>query len=188
MNVELDEPIASRRETLDRIRRTHGSLRHDESEPVESATPFHLAWWMRGDTGRVRIEIRLSPELPPKVQTFSVTSVAEPPARLRSAAEAIVAALQPPESGPVAIDWPAAFAVRSSLDLGAVVRAMRATEARFGPVSLGLPVAGDGETKATFRLDSPRGRVDLSLELDATIDCLSSIALVPVRPEPPSFD
>jgi CubicO group peptidase (beta-lactamase class C family) len=188
MNVELDEPIARRRETLDRIRLRHGSLRRDESEPVESTTPFHLAWWMRGDTGRVRIEILLSPELPPKVQTFSVTSVPEVPARLRSAAEVIVAALEPPESGPIAIDWPAGLAVGTSVDLGAVVRSMRATEARFGPVRLGSPIAGDGETKATFHLEGPRGRVDLNLELDPAIDCLSSVSLVPAKLVPSDLE
>ncbi len=189
MNVELDDPIAHRRETLDRIRLRHGSLRHDDSEPVESTTPFHLGWWMRGDTGRVRVEILLTPELPPKVQTFAITSVPEPPARLHETAQTIVAALQPPDGqAPVSIDWPASLSVGSDVDLGAVVRAMRATEARFGPVSLGSSIAGDGETKATFRLDSPHGRAELALELDPSIDCLSSIALTTARMVPPDFD
>ena len=188
MNVELDEPVAIRRETLDRIRLRHGPLRRDDDEPVESTTPFHLAWWMRGDTGRVRIDILLSPELPPKVQTFSVTSVPEPPAKLQAAAEVIVRALQAPASGPVSIDWPASLSVGSSVDLGAVVRSMRATEARFGPVRLGPPVAGDGETKATFRLLSPRGRLDLVLELDPNIDCLASVALIPAKSVPPDLE
>lgn len=188
MNVELDEPIAGRRATLDRIRERHGPLHRDGTEPTESLSAFHLAWWMAGTSGRVRIEILLSPELPPKVQTFSVTSVPESPAVLRAAAEAIVRALEPPAAGPVAIDWPAGVTVGTSVDLGAVVRSMRATEARFGPVRLGPPVAGDGEVKATFRLDSPRGRVDLALELDPAVGCLSSVALVPARLVPPDLD
>jgi CubicO group peptidase (beta-lactamase class C family) len=188
MNVELDEPIAGRRATLDRIRERHGPLRRDESEPSESQSPFHLAWWMTGAHGRVRIEILLSPELAPLVQTFTVTSVPEPPAALRDAATAIVAAIQSPVTGPVAIDWPAGLTVGASVDLGAVVRSMRATEARFGPVSLGPPIAGDGEAKVTFRLDSPRGRVELALELDPAAGGLSMIALVPARLVPPDLE
>jgi len=42
-------------------------------------------------------------------------------------------------------------------------------------------VASDGETKATFRLDSPRGRADLVLELDPEIGCLAAVSLVPAR-------
>jgi CubicO group peptidase (beta-lactamase class C family) len=188
MNIDLDEPIAGRRATLDRLRERHGPLRRDESEPHESRSPFHLAWWMVGAQGRVRIEILLSPELPPMVQTFTVTSVPEPPAALRAAAEAIVAALEPSGSGPVSIDWPADLAVGASVDLGAVVRSMRATEARFAPVRLGSPVAGDGEGKVTFRIDSSRGRLDLILELDRERGCLAKVALVPVMAASPEFD
>jgi CubicO group peptidase (beta-lactamase class C family) len=190
MNVELDEPIAGRRATLDRIRERHGPLRRDETEPAESQSPFHLAWWMAGERGgRVRIEILLSPELPPKVQALTLTSVPEAPASLRDAAAGIVAALAGTgATGPVTIDWPAGLTVGTSVDLGAVVRAMRATEARFGPVHLGTAIAGDGEAKATFRLDSSRGRLDLALERDPVADCLSSVALVPARVMPPDFD
>jgi serine-type D-Ala-D-Ala carboxypeptidase/endopeptidase len=189
MNVDLDEPLSLRRAFLATVRERHGQLRVDESEPVESETPFHLAWWMTGAHGRVRVEIQLSPELPPHIQTLAIRSVPEPQAVLLHAAERIVAALQPPaESGPVVIDWPADLTVGTSIDLGAVVRAMRATEAKFAPVTLGPSIAGDGERKATFRLDSPRGRVDLALELDPTIDCLSSVSLVPQRLTPPDFE
>jgi CubicO group peptidase (beta-lactamase class C family) len=189
MNVELDEPIALRRKTLERIRERHGALRSDPSEQPESLTPFHLAWWLAGDRGRVRVEILLSPELPPKVQTFAVTSVPEPPARLRAAAERIVAAITDDgAAGPVVVDWPPDLTVGTSVDLGAVVRAMRATEATFAPVRLGPPIAGDGETKATFRLESPRGRLELSLQLDLEANCLSSVALIPMRLVPPDID
>ena len=61
---------------------------------------------------------------------------------------------------------------------------MRATEARFAPLTLGQVVEGDGETKATFRLTGPRGRVDLVLTLDLEAGCLGSVALVPVKVGP----
>jgi hypothetical protein len=189
MNVELDEPVAARRATLERIRERHGALTPDDSEPTESESPYHLAWWMTGARGgRVRIEILLTPELPAKVQTFSVTSVPKPPAALQAAAERIVAALNPQvELGPITIDWPADVRVSVDVDLGSVVRAMRAAEARFAPVVLGAPTAGDSATKGTWRLNSPRGRSELSLELDPEIECIKAVAITPARLVPPDL-
>ncbi|HUG30130.1 MAG TPA: serine hydrolase, partial [Candidatus Limnocylindria bacterium] len=187
MNVELDEPLASRKAFVAELRERHGDLRRDEAEPVESLTPFHAIWWLAGDRGRVRVEVLLSPELSPRVQTFAVTSVPESPTVLAAAADRIVAAMQPPDSGPVVIDWPTELSLGTSVDIGAVVRAMRATEARFGPISLGPSTAGDGETKATFRLESPRGRLELALELDREAGCLSSVSIVPVKLVPPDL-
>ena len=86
------------------------------------------------------------------------------------------------------IDWPKGVVVASALDVGQVVRAMRATEARFAPLTLGQVVEGDGEKKATFRLVGPRGGVDLVLTLDPDAGCLDAVALVPVKLAPPALD
>jgi hypothetical protein len=185
MNVELDEPLGSRAAFIATLRERHGALRRDESEPVVSLTGFHAMWWLAGERGRVKVEILLSPELPPKVQTFAVTSVPEPSVALRTVAERILAAMAPPESGPVTIDWPADLVVGATVDIGTIVRAMRAAEALYGRLRLGAAIAGDGETKVTYRLSSPRGRVDLALELDPVAGCLSSASIVPVRQELP---
>jgi hypothetical protein len=189
MNVELDEPLAARRAFVETLRERHGVLTRDEDEPTASNTPYHLVWWLRGSRGgRVKAEILLSPELPPKVQTFALTSVQEPPPELWAAAERIVAATATPESGPVSIDWPSELTVGADVDLAAVVRAMRAAEARFAPLTLGRPIEGDGERKATYRLESARGRVDLALTMDPARSCLDAVALTPVRLVPPELD
>jgi len=188
MNVELDEPLELRKAAIARIRERHGRLRRDESTPEESQTSYHLLWWLEGDKGRVKVELLLSPELPPRVQTFALTSVPEPPKLLRRAAERVVAVLEAPPTGPVTIDWPKDLVVSSGTDIGPVVRSMRATEARFAPLTLGPVVDGDGEKKATFRLHGPRGRVDLVLTLDLEAGCVGSVALVPVKLAPPALD
>jgi hypothetical protein len=190
MNVDLDEPLAERRAFLETLRDRHGGLSTDDSTAPESVTPYHQAWWLNGAKGgRVKVEILLSPELPPKVQTFAVTSVVEPSAALRDAAERIVAALDPAaDGGPVSIDWPAALAVGEDVDVAPIVRAMRATEARFAPLSIGAPIDGDGERKVTYRLESPRGKVDLALTFDPEKRCLDAVSLTPVRLVPPDLD
>jgi CubicO group peptidase (beta-lactamase class C family) len=188
MNVDLDEPLELRKAAIAKAKERHGRLRRDEATPEESQTSFHLVWWLTGDRGRVKVELLLSPELPTRVQTFALTSVPEPPELLRRAAERIVAALEAPKSGPVTVDWPNDVVVSSGTDIGPVVRSMRATEARFAPLTLGPVVDGDGEKKATFRLDGPRGRVDLVLTLDVEAGCVGSVALVPVKLAPPALD
>jgi hypothetical protein len=187
MNVELDEPIASRKAVLERIRERHGRLTPDPDAPEQSTTGFHQVWWLQGERGgRVRVEILLDPELPPTLQTFAVTSVPEPPRSLRHAAEAIVAAIGT-AGGPRGLDWPADLPVGGDVDLAAVRRQLRAAEARFGPVELGPPVDGDGELKATFRLHGARGDLELALSYDPAPGCVAAISLVPVKVLPPDL-
>lgn len=190
MNVDLDEPLEVRRAAVEAIRARHGALRPDPDLPTASQTPFHHAWWLAGERGgRVHVEILLSPKVAPLLQALSLTSVAEPSPALRAAAERIVEAIQPPAAGrPVAVDWPADIAVGSSVDLGPVVRSMRAAESRFAPLRLGPAIAGDGEEKATFRLVGERGLLDLSLAIEPADGCLASVALIPVRLVPPELD
>jgi CubicO group peptidase (beta-lactamase class C family) len=189
MNVELDEPVLDRKIAMANLRERHGALRRDASQPEVSRTPFHLIWWLVGERGgRVRVEILLSPEATPKIQTFSVTSVPEPPAALRDAAAALVAAMTPPDGGPVSIDWPSSLKAADTLDVGPVVRAMRATEARFGPVRLGPAIASDGTTKATYRLESSRGALDLVVDYDPAAQCIAVVSIVPVRLEQPDVE
>jgi hypothetical protein len=64
---------------------------------------------------------------------------------------------------------------------------MRATEARFAPLRLGPAIDGDGERKATFRLDGAHGRIDLALALDPETDRLDAVSLVPVRQVSPDL-
>jgi CubicO group peptidase (beta-lactamase class C family) len=187
MNVELDEPIASRKAVLERIRERHGRLTPDADAPDQSLTGFHQLWWLRGERGgRVRVELLLSPEASPRVQTFAVTSVPEPPQPLRHAAEEVVAAIgnAAGRGGP---EWPADVAIGPTIDVAAVRRLLRAAEARFGPLELGQPIEGDGELKTTFRLHGARGDLELALTYDPGAGCIAAITLVPVKLLPPDL-
>jgi hypothetical protein len=175
MNVDLDEPIDRRRADVERIRDCHGRLVADASAPTDRFTPAHLAWWLRGETGRVRVEILLSPELPPRVQTLKLLSVPEPPDALLPVARRLVELLDEP--GPA---WPDDLPLAGSVDAVAVGRALRAAEARYGPLTLGDPIEGDGERAARWRLTGERGDLDLDLERDPGTGELTRVGFVPV--------
>ena len=180
MNVDLDEPLEARRAEFDRLRDVHGRLRADPDAPVESTTPAHLAWWLRGEHGRVKVEILLDPEIVPRVQALRLTSVPEPPDALVAIARRLADLLAEP--GP---RLPDDLRLASSVDVSATSRSLRAAEARFGPVILGQAIAGDGERSGTWRLHGDRGDVDLTLELEESGEALRAIGFVPVTLEPP---
>ena len=187
MNIELDEPIKLRKAVLDRIRERHGRLTPDPEAPRQSVTGFHQVWWLTGDRGgRVRVDILLTPEASPRVQTLAITSVPEPPDAVRQVAEELVAAINSGTAG--GVDWPADLAVGPDVDLAAARRQLRATEARFGPVELGPPVEGDGERRATYRLHGARGHLELTVTRDPEASCVAAIAIVPVKLLTPELD
>jgi CubicO group peptidase (beta-lactamase class C family) len=185
MNVELDEPLARRRAEIERLRESHGRLGPEPALPDESATPLHLAWWLAGERGgRVRIEIRLSPEGPPLVQTLALTVVDEPSPALADVAAAVVAAANGPDralAGNVDLD--------PAIDRTALAQQLGIVAAGHAPLELGPAVHGDGTTTATWRLRSRRnGRDVLDLELgrDPSTGIVTRLRLVPRPPIVPS--
>ncbi|BDZ51803.1 penicillin-binding protein [Frondihabitans sucicola] len=93
-NVELDVPFTHRRaawaRAIDEIGGFDGSgtafaaagerptgprsplVPIDVDSGEESLAPSHLVWRLPGRSGRLRVEIRLTPELPPRIQTLTV--------------------------------------------------------------------------------------------------------------------
>ncbi|HEY0717699.1 MAG TPA: serine hydrolase domain-containing protein, partial [Streptosporangiaceae bacterium] len=71
-NVPLDQPFPERRRRIQLIRERLGPLREDPQRPPESDTPAHCRWWVTGERGTAQVEIRLTPERQPRVQSFVV--------------------------------------------------------------------------------------------------------------------
>jgi len=174
MNVALDEPLARRKAALERLATIHGPLQPDESEPAESDSPAHLAWWLVGERGCVRLEIRLSPEPDPRVQALDVTSIPEPAGTFQAAAATIVRLL-----GDDRPSWPAALELAKSVDRAAVQRELLAASARCGPASVGRCIAGDGLRKASWRISGERGDLELRLERESESGPLTAVTLLP---------
>ena len=183
MNVDLDERLDRRREALARIREVHGVLRPDPDLSEESQTPLHVAWWLADvHGGRVRVEIRLSPEAPPLVQAFNVTSVPAPAEALRTRGAALVAVINGERPA-----VPSEFDLRPDLDRAALDRIVRIVGARYAPLVLGPTTAGDGTITATWRLLGDRGELDLMITLDGDLDQITALTIAQRPPVMPPY-
>ena len=182
MNVALDEPIDRRRDEIARIRQAHGPLRPDPELPEQSQTPLHVAWWLADDHGgRVRVEVRLSPESPALVQTFGLTSVPAPEEAFAGIARAVVAAINGPDP-----TIPTDLALGADIDRTALDQIARVAAARFAPLTLGPVVACEGVRTATWRLRGERGELDLAITLDPDVNLITALTIVqrpPITPQ-----
>jgi len=163
MNVDLDEPVARRRAEMDRLRAVHGRLVVDPDEPETHLSSLDLSWWMRGDRGRVRVGVLMSPEPQPRIQDLTLASVPEPSGEVCAAATRIVAALCD-GVGRSSLEGPG-LRLAVSVDRDALERSVRAASARFAPIRLG-PVIAANDVSATWRLLGDRGELTLRLERD----------------------
>jgi CubicO group peptidase (beta-lactamase class C family) len=182
MNVDLDEPWDRRRAEVERLRTVHGPLEADPDSPATSLSSFDLTWWMRGERGRVRIELLLSPEPDPRIQKLDFTSAPEPHADATAFATALVGAISVGPWGnlPAAVE----SALADGVDRVALERAIRAAGARFAPVRLG-PVTAGSDTSATWRLAGERGALTLHLDRDPAANRFTKVELLTAEAEPP---
>ena len=93
----------------------------------------------------------------PRIQRLELTPVHDPSRALTELAERVLAV-----AGSTVPAWPADLVAGPDVDATAVERSLRAAAARFGPMRLGLPTAGDGRTTATFDVDGDDGRAGLA--------------------------
>lgn len=111
---------------------------------------------------------------------MAATTVPEAPIALAAVAGRIAALLG--EAGP---SWPTEVPLASTADRPAIERALRASEARFGPVTLGRLTGGDGAKSTAWRLTGERGDLSLELALDEPGGTIAKVALVPRSLEAP---
>jgi hypothetical protein len=183
MNVDLDEPLADRRAAFTKLRASHGELTPDDPGTGTTHGPAHQEWWLRGERGRVRIDMILDPESPPRVQWLEVTSVPEPSRRLADIAARLVVLIAAPGAM-----WPDDIELATAVDRPAVERAVRAAEAGFGPVELGPVLEGDGVKTATWRLlgGGHGRRLRLELAVEGPDGPVTKVAIRPDTLEPPA--
>jgi serine-type D-Ala-D-Ala carboxypeptidase/endopeptidase len=172
-NVDADEPLERRRAAIERIRADLGPLEPDPAD-AWSSSPAHRVWWLRGPGGRARVEIRLSPQLPPQVQTLSVTAVRHPPTEILALAELIARAL-----GTDAPAWPEGWRLPPD-DEGEVDRSLRVASAWAGACRVGAVISGDGACQVTFRLEGGSMALALALSWEPGTRHLTAVSLRPL--------
>lgn len=77
-NVPLDVPWDRRRAALDGAVAVVGADLRGTPVAEQSSTPTHLRWWLPGEHGRLRVEIRLAPLAAGLVQTLTVRAEPTP--------------------------------------------------------------------------------------------------------------
>lgn len=163
MNLDLDELREDRRVAVAAVADALGPFLRDEARPAVSESAAHCRWWLRGARGWAQVEVLLTPEPEPRIQTLKVTAVGDPSDALVAAGEQLLEAAAAPAPA-----WPPSMVpAAGALDTAAVERALRAGGARFGRMTLGLPIAGDGAATTTWQLATERGgRATLKVTLD----------------------
>lgn len=170
-NLELDDPLDRRRVELEGLRERHGRLTRDGE--IECDTPYRGHWWLAGEHGgRVHVRIALTPELPPRLQTIELESVADPTPAVLAAARAVVKAISAEGDLPATLSC--ADAART--EIGATIRE---AAAQLAPCELGGAIRGDGGDEAVFLAEAPAGRFELTISLDAS-SRLVGVAITPV--------
>jgi CubicO group peptidase (beta-lactamase class C family) len=150
-NVELDMPFAERRQAIALIRERIGDFRSDV-RPPESGSPAHSRWWLTGDSGTVQVQIMLTPERPPRVQSLIVAVPPAPGSPLDTALTAV-------------IDWMNGRGPAPLLD-ATLLRRLKAAAAWAGRCTRGAVAAGDGSTTVTVDLAGEHAPLTLSMSVD----------------------
>jgi len=159
-NVDLDEPLPARRRRIAAIRTLIGALTPDPGVPVEHASPAQQVWWLRGPGGRLRVEIRLTPERPPRVQTLTLTPVPHPSPPLRRAVALLRRSLN---SGMPRV--PDLLPLSPEVDRAALARLLQAGAAWAGTVREAEVLSGDGFAETSVRLAGTRRDLVVAVRL-----------------------
>jgi len=150
-NVALDIPYAERRQSIALIRERIGDFRSD-ARPPESGSPAHSRWWLTGSGGTVQVQILLTPERPPRVQSLILAVPPAPGSPLDSALTSVV-------------DWMNGQGSAPRLE-ATVLRRLKAAAAWAGQCSRGATAAGDGSTDVTVDLAGEFAPLVLSVSVD----------------------
>jgi CubicO group peptidase (beta-lactamase class C family) len=151
-NVARDMPYQERRAVIDRVRARIGDFGDDQAYPPQHDTPAHCRWRLTGEHGTVQVQILLTPERQPRVQSVSLSIPPADGSPLAKAMDAVVAWMN--DGGAV----PVPDAV--------LARRLKAAAVWAGECRLAAYTDGDGETTATAELAGEHASPSLTLDVD----------------------
>lgn len=178
-NVDLDLTRAERRAGIEAAVAAVGGLTGPEPGATRSDSAAHLGWTVPGVAGHLEVEVRLTPQSPPVVQTLVVTAVPDPSPALTRAYQLLSQSLLG-----TAPSWPAALSTGPDVDVDRLLRTAAAALTLCGPLTAPpIPTRSDGAGSATWALTSPRATWRLSITLDDA-GAVNACELVPAAVGP----
>ena len=180
-NVALDQPLDRRRERIGRMWERLGPPRprtQAAPRPAEFDSPAHCRWWLHGERGDTQVEILLTPENPPRVQSLTVTVPPAADSALWRQTQALIDLLnssltdgEPP--------WPAELPVSGLVDTGLLLRQLRMARAWAGACRPGAFCGGNGQTSTVIELDGEHAGLTLAVELDRGQQSIRRVDIAP---------
>jgi hypothetical protein len=173
-NVFADSPLAERQHAIALVRERIGDFRDDATRRPQFDTPAHCRWWLTGEHGTVQVQIQLSPERPPRVQSLTL---AVPPAAgspLRATLDALVGWLNGTDR-----EWPSSVPAADLVDTAWLSRRLRMASAWAGHCRAGAFKAGDGAASAAVELLGEHATLTLTLAVDPSSGLLRSADIAP---------
>jgi CubicO group peptidase (beta-lactamase class C family) len=134
--------------------------------PPEFDSPAQCRWWLRGERGETQVEIQLTPENPPRVQSLALTVPPAADSPLWRQTQALIDLLNASLTDGVR-PWPAELPVSGLVDTGLLLRQLRMASAWAGPCRPGAFCGGNGQTSTVVQLDGEYAGLTLAVELDA---------------------
>ena len=180
-NVALDQPLDRRRERIARMWECLGAPRPSTQgapRPAEFDSPAHCRWWLHGEHGDTQIEILLTPENPPRVQSLTVTVPPAADSPLWRQTQALIDLLNSSLADGVP-SWPAELPVSGLVDTGLLLRQLRMASAWAGACRPGAFCGGNGQTSTAVELDGEHAGLTLAVELDRGQPSLRRVDIAP---------
>jgi CubicO group peptidase (beta-lactamase class C family) len=180
-NVALDQPLDRRRERIGRMWERLGppSTRAQATpRPAEFDSPAHCRWWLHGERGDTQVEILLTPENPPRVQSLTVTVPPAAESALWRQTQALIDLLNSSLTDDVPC-WPADLPVSGPVDSGLLLRQLRMARAWAGVCRPGAFCGGNGQTSTAIELDGEHAGLTLAVELDRGLQSLRRVDIAP---------
>jgi CubicO group peptidase (beta-lactamase class C family) len=180
-NVALDQPLDRRRERIGRMWERLGPPRSRTQatpRPAEFDSPAHCRWWLHGERGDTQVEILLTPENPPRVQSLAVTVPPAADSALWRQTRALIDLLNSSLSDG-APSWPAELPVSGLVDSGLLLRQLRMARAWAGACRPGAFCGGNGQTSTVIELDGEHAGLTLAVELDRGQRSLRRVVIAP---------
>ena len=146
--------------------------------PAEFDSPAHCRWWLRGEHGETQVEIQLTPENPPRVQSLTLTVPPAAGSPLWRQTQALIDLLNASltDGGR---PWPAELPVSGVIDTALLLRQLRMASAWAGSCRPGTFCGGNGQTSTVVQLDGEYAVLTLAVELDPGQQLLRRAEITP---------